>query len=202
MTDEQLQLYNNLTTLQQNVAIMRINMPLSSNVEVYKLGGGTAKNDESIRACASELLSNPNVVEFLDTFAVEKVELAVMSRDEIIKDLSFIAGADISDVAEFSDRECVDLEDGMQVWQSTVRVKSMSELTKLQRKLIKGVKQTKYGLELTLHDAMQARKQLATLQGFDAAKKLEITDNTPKDEPVTDEDMIEGLKELGVKFDD
>ena len=202
MTDEQIRMYNALTTLQQNVAIMKINMPLSSDYEVYKLGGGGATNETSARTCASELLSNPKVVEFLNSFAVEKVELAVMSRDEIIKDLSFIAGADISDVAEFSDRECVDLEDGMQVWQSTVRVKSMDELTKLQRKLIKSVKQTKYGLELTLHDAMQARKQLATLQGFDAAKKLEITDNTPSTEPVTDEDMIEGLKELGVKFDD
>lgn len=201
MTDEQIRMYNALTTLQQNVAIMKINMPLSSDYEVYKLGGGGATNETSARTCASELLSNPKLVEFLNSFAIEKVELAVMSRDEIIKDLSFIAGADISDVAEFSDRECVDLEDGMQVWQSTVRVKSMNELTKLQRKLIKSVKQTKYGLELTLHDAMQARKQLTALQGFDAAKKLEITDNTPSTEPVTDEDMIEGLKELGVKFD-
>ena len=42
MTNEQLQMYNDLTTLQQNVAICRINMPLSSDAEVYKLGGGTA----------------------------------------------------------------------------------------------------------------------------------------------------------------
>ena len=201
MTDEQLAMYNKLTTLQQNVAICRINMPLSSNAEVYKLGGGTAGNANSIDSTAHELLNNPAVVEFLDTFAIEKVELAVMTRDEIIKDLSFIAGADISDVAEFSDRECVDLEDGMKVWQSTIRVKSMKELTPLQRKLIKSVKQTKYGLELVLHDAMQARKQLAALQGFDAAKKLEITDNTPITEQVSDDEFKEQLKELGVNFD-
>ncbi len=202
MTDEQLRMYNALSTLKQNVAIMRINMPLASDYEVYKLGGGAATSDTSARTCASQLLKQPDIVEFINSFNIEKVELAVMNRDEIIKDLSFIAGADISDVAEFSDRECVDIEDGEIRYQSTVRVKSMSELTKLQRKLIKSVKQTKYGLELTLHDAMQARKQLTALQGFDAAKKLEITDNTPSTEPVTDEDMIEGLKELGVKFDD
>ena len=200
MTDEQIRMYNALTTLQQNVAIMKVNMPLSSDYEVYKLGGGGATNETSARTCASELLSNPKVVEFLNSFAVEKVELAVMSRDEIIKDLSFIAGADISDVAEFSDRECVDVEDGMQVWQSTVRVKSMKDLSPLQRKLIKSVKQTKYGLELTLHDAMQARKQLTALQGFDAAKKLKITDNTPKPETVTNDELLEQLKELGVKL--
>ena len=158
MTEQQLQMYNSLTTLQQNVAIMRINMPLSSDSEVYKLGGGSATNDNSVRACASEVLTNPNVVAFVNTFAIEKVELAVMGRDEIIKDLSFIAGADISDIAEFSDRPCIDQEDKTQVWQSTVRVKNMADLTPLQRKLIKGVKQTKYGIELTLHDAMQAHK--------------------------------------------
>ena len=199
MTNEQLQMYNNLTTLQQNVAIMRINMPLSSDAEVYKLGGGTAKSESSVFSCANELLKNPDVVEFLDTFNVAKVELAVMTRDEIIKDLSFIAGADISDVAEFSDEECVSVDDGKKVWQSTVRVKNMKELTKLQRKLIKSVKQTKYGLELTLHDAMVARKQLTALQGFDAAKKLEITDNTPKVESVSNDELLEELKEMGVK---
>lgn len=202
MNDEQLRLYNNLTTLQQNVAIMRINMPLASAIEVYKLGGGTAVNKASLASSAHRLLRTSEVVEFINTFAIEKVELAVMSRDEIIEDLSFIAGADISDVAEFSDRECIDTEDSEIRYQSTVRVKSMNELTKLQRKLIKSVKQTKYGLELTLHDAMQARKQLATLQGFDAAKKLEITDNTPSTEPLSDDEFIEQLKDLNVKFDD
>lgn len=201
MTEEQLRMYNGLTTLQQNVSIMRINMPLSSDSEVYKLGGGGANGENSIAVSAYQLLNNINVVEFLDTFAIEKVELAVMSRDEIIEDLSFIASADISDVAEFSDRECLDMEDGKTVWQSTIRVKSMSELTKLQRKLIKSVKQTKYGLELTLHDAMQARKQLTALQGFDAAKKLDITSTTEKPEHVTDDEFTEQLKELGVKFD-
>lgn len=199
MTNEQLQMYNNLTTLQQNVAICRINMPLSSDSEVYKLGGGSATNDNSVRACASEVLTNPNVVEFLDTFAIAKVELAVMSRDDIIEDLSFIASADISDVAEFTDEECISVDDGKTIWQSTVRVKSMKELTKLQRKLIKGVKQTKYGLELTLHDAMQARKQLTALQGFDAAKKQEITVTDETNKNVSDDDLLEQLKELGVK---
>ena len=199
MTDEQLQMYNNLTTLQQNVAICRINMPLSSDAEVYKLGGGTATNDNSITTTAHELLNNPKVKTFLNTFAIEKVELAVMGRDEIIKDLSFIAGADISDIAEFSDRPCIDQEDKTQVWQSTVRVKSMKDLTPLQRKLIKGVKQTKYGIELTLHDAMQARKFLIGLQGFDAAKKLDITATTDKPKSVSDDELLNQLKELGVK---
>ena len=84
MTEQQLQMYNNLTTLQQNVAICRINMPLSSDAEVYKLGGGTATNDNSVRACASELLSNPNVVNFLDTFIPAAIEKATMTRDMIV----------------------------------------------------------------------------------------------------------------------
>lgn len=201
MTNEQLQMYNKLTTLQQNVAICRINMPLSSDAEVYKLGGGTAENESSVTSAAHRLLNNVEVVDFLNTFAIEKVELAVMGRDEIIKDLSFIAGADISDIAEFSDRPCIDQEDNKQVWQSTVRVKNMADLSPLQRKLIKGVKQTKYGIELTLHDAMQARKFLIGLQGFDAAKKLDITATTDKTESVTDDEFTEQLKELGVKFD-
>ena len=198
MTEEQLNMYNNLTTLQQNVAIMRINMPLSSDAEVYKLGGGTAENESSVTSAAHRLLNNVEVVEFLNTFAVEKVELAVMSRDQIIEDLSFIASADISDVAEFDDRECLDVEDSTIRYQSTIRVKSMRELTKLQRKLIKSVKQTKYGLELTLHDAMQARKQLTALQGFDAAKKQELVITGESKRTIDDDELLEQLKELGV----
>ena len=198
MTEEQLNMYNNLTTLQQNVAIMRINMPLSSDAEVYKLGGGTAENESSVTSAAHRLLNNVEVVEFLNTFAVEKVELAVMSRDQIIEDLSFIASADISDVAEFDDRECLDVQDSTIRYQSTIRVKSMRELTKLQRKLIKSVKQTKYGLELTLHDAMQARKQLTALQGFDAAKKQELVITGESKRTIDDDELLEQLKELGV----
>ena len=201
MTEEQLRMYNNLTTLQQNVAIMRINMPLSSDVEVYKLGGGTATNDSSITSAAHRLLNNVDVVKFLDTFIPAAIEKAVMTRDMIIEDLSFIAGADISDVVEFDDRECFDAEDKNIVYQSTVRVKSMKELSPQQRKLIKSVKQTKYGLELTLHDAMQARKQLTALCGHEAAKRLEITTDNKNEEQLTDEQFAQQLKDIGVKFD-
>lgn len=201
MTDEQLQMYNDLTTLQQNVAIMRINMPLASDAEVYKLGGGTAKSESSVFSCANEILKNPDVVNFLNTFIPAAIEKAVMTRDMIIEDLSFIAGADISDVVEFDDRECFDAEDKNIVYQSTVSVKSMKELSPMQRKLIKSVKQTKYGLELTLHDAMQARKQLTALCGHDAAKRLEITTDSKDEEQLTDEQFAEQLKDLGVKFD-
>ena len=77
----------------------------------------------------------------------------------------------------------------------------MKELSPQQRKLIKSVKQTKYGLELTLHDAMQARKQLTALCGHEVAKKLEITTDVKNNESVTDDEFTEQLKDLGVKFD-
>jgi len=202
MTEEQLQLYNNLTTLQQSVTLCRVNMPLSSDAEVYKLGGGTASGDNSVRACASELLANPNVKKFLNTFIPDRIDQAIMTRDKMIESLSHIADADISDIVEFTDHACVSIENSMDVWQSTVHVRNMDELSPLQRKMIKSVKQTKYGIELTLHDAMQAKKQLATLCGYEAATKQEIVvtkDNT--DKQLTDDEFADELKGMGIKFD-
>jgi len=201
MTDEQLQLYNKLTTLQKNVALCRVNMPLSSDSEVYKLGGGTANGANSISSTAFELLNNPAVVKFLDSFIVDKIDAAIMSRDAMIESLSHIADADIADIVEFTDHECIDLEN-KRVWQSTVHVRNMDELTTLQRKMIKSVKQTKYGIELTLHDAMQAKKQLAALCGYEAATKQEITVTKENDDKqLTDEEFADELKGMGIKFD-
>ena len=201
MTEEQLQLYNNLTTLQQSVALCRVNMPLSSDAEVYKLGGGTAEGLNSVTTCAHQLLNNANVKRFLDTFIPDRIDQAIMSRDAMIESLSHIADADISDILKFTDNPCVNIENGLEVWQSTVRVRNMDELSTLQRKMIKSVKQTKYGIELTLHDAMQAKKQLAILCGYEAAKKTELTITPESRKELTDDEFQDELVNLGIKID-
>jgi len=202
MTEEQLQLYNGLTTLQQSVALCRVNMPLSSDAEVYKLGGGTASGESSITSTAHTLLNNTDVKKFLDTFIPDRIDQAIMSRDKMIESLSHIADGDISDIVEFTDHECVSIENSSKVWQSTVHVRSMSELTTLQRKMIKSVKQTKYGIELTLHDAMQAKKQLAALCGYEAATKQEIiVTKDDSNKTLTDDEFADELKGKGIKFD-
>lgn len=204
MTEEQEQLYKQLTKLQRSVAIERLNNPTLSDAEVYKLGKGTAKGVDSINSSAYEILNNPAVLKFLDSFVEEKINSAIMSRDEMIESLSHIADADISEIVEFVNRPGVDLEDGMQVWQSTVRVKDMKDLTPLQRKMIKGIKQTKYGIELTLHDPMQAKKQLAALCGYDAPVKQQLTGpdgGAIRVANMSDEDFASELATLGIVKD-
>lgn len=202
LTDEQLLAYDKLTKLQQLTALGVLSG--MGQTEAYVAAGGKAKSDDSKRASAAEILGNLNVVRFVDlmkTDPAEDIAAAVMSRDEMLMDLTDIARATIYDVAEFTETPVVDLATATQMGQSVIRVKSMDEIDPRHRKLIKSVKQTKYGIEIILHDAMAARKQIADLCGYDAPKKQELTG--PNGQPIQiqeipDEEIEQRLRDLGL----
>ncbi len=207
LTDEQLTMFDGLTKLQKGVGLVKLNQPLITDHEAYVAGGGRAKTKESIESCASELLSNPKLKAFLNMFKVDPsptLARAIMTREDIISDLTDIANATIFDVMNFytNNDELMNLETGEEILgQSTIVVKSMNEIDPKFHKLIKGVKQTKHGIELTLHDQMQARKQITDMCGYDAPKRSEISG--PNGQPIqveeiTDEELETKLKELGL----
>ncbi len=124
-----------------------------------------------------------------------------MQRDEMMQGLTTIARTTIDDVVSFTERPSVDMENGNEIWTSSVHVKSIEEIPKGARSAIKSVKQTKNGLELTMYDSLAARKQLAEMQGFNAPTKSEISGPGGKPlqiQEIPDEEMEAKLKALGL----
>jgi phage terminase small subunit len=178
LTDEQIAAFEKLTKLQRGVALATLRG--EKPADAHRIAGGTCKNEaNNARAkLGSEILNKPEVREFLDLMAVDPapdIASAVLSRDEILQDLTDIARTDLRAVASFTERPLIDMENGMEVLSSAIHVKSMDEIPEYAWKAIKSVKQTKHGLELVLHDSMQARKQISDMCGHNAPIKTELS---------------------------
>lgn len=199
LTKEQSSMLESMTKLKRNCAIERAKDSNACNREIYIRGGGTAKSLTAQETCAGEILNNPEVVDFLNTFNVARISPAIMTRDKLLEDLTVIASASVDDVMVFGQtgHEYIDTETGETLpGQSIIHVKNMSEIKPEHRKLIKAVKQTKYGIEVTLHDAMAARKQIADMQGFNAPTKT--IDLTEAAKSLDDDSFADSLASLGV----
>ncbi len=205
LTDEQLTMFDGLTKLKQGVAVNTLSG--MKPAEAHRVAGGVCKDESRRTNLASEILLHPAVRDFINSFNTEpspSLVRAVMTREDIISDLTDIANATIFDVMNFytNNDEMMNLETGEEIQgQSTIVVKSMNEIDPKFHKLIKGVKQTKHGIELTLHDQMQARKQITDMCGYDAPKRSEISGlggQPIQVEEITDEELETKLKELGL----
>lgn len=202
LTDKQLEAYNALTKLQRGVALASLagNEP----AEAHRIGGGKCKNEAHRYDLGNQILLNPSVKHFLSTMATEpaaEIASAVLSRDELLIGLTTIARTTIDDVVSFTERSMVDMESGMELLSSSVHVKSIDEIPLGARSAIKSVKQTKHGLELTLYDSLQARKQIAEMCGYNAPTKTELSgpNGAPiQTQDVPDEELEAKLKALGL----
>ena len=202
LTDEQLNAYDALTKLQRGVALASLagNEP----AEAHRIGGGKCKNESHRKDLGNQILSNPLVKHFLSTMAVEpspEIASAVLSRDELLMGLTTIARTTIDDVVSFTERPSVDMESGLEVYNSSVHVKSIDEIPEGARSAIKSVKQTKNGLEITLYESLAARKQIADMCGYNAPTKSEISGpgGAPiQTQDVPDEELEAKLKALGL----
>jgi len=133
---------------------------------------------------------------------------AVLSRDQMLQDLTVIAGSSIYDVATFLnvDDELMNLETGeLFRGQSIINVKSMDNIKPEHRCLIKTVKQTKHGIELTLYSAMDARKMINDMCGYNAPVKSELSG--PNGGPIkiaeiNDDDLLDEFTKLGIDVDE
>ena len=167
-----------LTKLQRSFVIEKTKDWNASDVELYKRAGGKAKTYATQRSCASEIRTNPNVEAELLGLCSDSMSAAVMTREQQLEDLTMIANASIDDVLTFTetDGELIDTDTGETLASpSIIKVKSMSEMTEEQKRLIKSVEQTKYGIKVTMHDSMTARKMLNEMQGFNAPTETHVT---------------------------
>lgn len=208
LTDVQIMLYEELTKLQQGVALNTLRG--MKPAEAHRNAGGKCKNESQRSNLCGQILKDPSVSVFMDHMKQDPspdIADAVMTRDKMLQDLTVIADSSIYDVATFLDvdDELMNMETGeLFKGQSIINVKSMNDIKPQHRCLIKSIKQTKHGIELTLYSAMDARKMISDMCGYNAPVKRELSgpDGGPiKIAEMNDDDLSDELTKLGLDID-
>lgn len=181
MTPDQKFLFDQLTQLQQRVATNVLSG--MTQRQAYYMAGGTATNDESADATVSALLSNIKVKAFMDAMKEAALTEAVMGRQEALEKLSILARTDLKDLVEFGDYELgTDPESGAPIIQASWKIKPSAMQDPKQMAAIAELSATKDGIKIKTHSPLAAIKQLADMQGWNAAQKVENTVRVVDDE--------------------
>lgn len=173
LSDEQLEMYGNLTKLQKSVSLKKLEG--LSDAEAYRQGGGKAKGASSLTSAASEILTNLDVRQFIDSFNGHLISRAIMSREEMLERLTVMARTEITDVIKFSDAAPMDTEaDGQTVIdeQSVWSLRQAEDMRNGGTAAISELTASRDGLKIKLHDQKAAMKQIADIEGFNAAIRL------------------------------
>lgn len=174
MTPDQKFLFDQLTQLQQRVATNVL--AGMSQRQAYILAGGSSDDESVIDAVASRMLSDAKVAAFMDAMKIEAVNAAIMSRNEAMEKLSSLARTDLKDLVDFGSYELgTDAETGNPVIQSTWRIKPSALQDPKQMAAISELTAGKDGIKIKTHSQLEAIKQLAKMQGWESAQKIDHT---------------------------
>lgn len=172
MTPEQKSLFDNLTELQQRVATNVL--AGMTQRQAYYAAGGTAKTDESADSAVHTMLSNVQVVAFMDSMKVQAVSDAIMSREEMLERLSLFARKGVSDIVEFKTAVVgKDMETGEDIQQTGWWIPDSVMQDRKSLSIISELEVGKFGPKIKTHSALQAMAQIARIQGYESAQKFE-----------------------------
>ncbi|QGH75013.1 putative small subunit terminase [Vibrio phage Rostov M3] len=183
LSSEQQKLYDALTTLQKKCVVAKLDKNATSNAVAYCSATGR-HNLSATHASrlAFSVFSHPNVKAFLKSMEKETIDDMIMGRDELLSELTDIASTTIDDIVQIvhSSDNMMNVETGaIYTGLESITIKRLEEIPEHARKSIKSIKQGRYGLEVTLHDSLTARKMIADMQGFNAPTKTEIKVDGP-----------------------
>ena len=118
------------------------------------------KSEESAHACAAKLLRNATVESYLKKRMKDRQERTQVKQDDVLRELASIALLDITDI--------VSVKDGK------VCIANTDELPPEKRKMISGIKEGQYGLEIKFYDRLKALEMLCKHLGMFDQKKDEL----------------------------
>lgn len=204
MTPEQKALFDNLTELQQRVATGVL--AGMTQRQAYYQAGGKAKDDPGADMSACQIIGNPKVKAFMDSMKVQAVSDAIMSREEMLARLSLFARKGVKDIVRFKTTIVgIDPETGEAVEQTVWVIPDSVMQNEDDLSIISELEVGKFGPKIKTHSSLQAMAQIAKLQGYEAASKVELTGKdgepiktqTVKD--LTDEELDAELAKHGIK---
>lgn len=173
LTPEQQVMYDSLTNLQRLTVIGVVSG--KSQRQAYYDAGGKAESDEAADSVTSRMLSDGKVKTFYDSLMLSKLNDAVMSREEALERLSLLARNGISELVDFGTYEIGESEDGQPIVQATWKFKDSVLCDPKKLSVISELAATKDGIKIKTHSQIQAIQQLAKMQGWESAQKVDVS---------------------------
>lgn len=182
MTPEQKALFDQLTELQQRTATGVLS-GMSQRAAYFAAGGG-AKSDESADSTVATMLSNVKVKAFMDSMKSQAVSDAIMTREEAMKILTHMARGNLTDIVKFRTAHIgQDMETGEDIRQTAWELdEALQETDPDKLLIISELEVGKSGPKIKTHSKAAAIAQLAKMQGWEAAQKIENTHRVVDDE--------------------
>lgn len=147
----------------------------------YKAVYKNCKSDEAAKAAGSRLLTNVNVAEYIDQRMKDRSKRTEITQDFVLNELFAIAKSKGSDYAQVVDepiiqngRYVTDPDTGKIKTFRTVEVVPTNQLPEDKQKAIAGIKEGKYGIEVSTCDKVRALELLGRHLGM-FKDKVEIT---------------------------
>lgn len=173
MNDNQKTLFDALTPLQKEISLNSISG--MNDIDAYKKSKGKAKKIKAMEASVSQILGNLKVKDFIYSMANQVVNPAIMSRDEMMQELTLVSRTNANDLIKWGYRnvKVVNRESGEEevVKQSYWTARSVDEINPEHMSAIEEVSISKDGLKFKRTSKLSAMKQLAELAGYNAASK-------------------------------
>lgn len=122
----------------------------------YKAVYKSCKKDETARVNSSRLLTNANVAAYLSERQRELQQRTEITQDKVVRELAAIAFADIADYVRVQDHGGL----------SMVEITPTSEIPESKRAAIASIKQGNNGIEVKLHNKLDALDKLGRHLGM------------------------------------
>lgn len=172
LTAEQQQLFDALTPLQKKFVTYLLKG--KNQTDAYKKAGGKAKGD-NLRKAAHVIATNCDVEAFIKSVQGEIIDEAIMTREEALRRLSKMGRTSLTDIADFSNSQIGEDEEGRPVYQASWSFKDSAMQSPDAMSAIAELTTGKDGIKLKMHDPKAAIKQLAEMEGWQAPEKHEHT---------------------------
>lgn len=196
MIPEQQELFDQMTELQKRMVTLSMENVNLTQRQVYLLAGGKGKTEETQDVSACEIFNNPRVKAFTESVRKQAASSAIMTREEAMAELSAIGKGRLTDIVKFRTAYVgKDPITGADVNQTAWEIdEGLQESDPDKLIIISELEVGKFGPKIKTHSKIAAIQQLAKMQGWEAAQKVDhsSSDGTMSPKSV-DADLVAAL---------
>lgn len=161
----------------------------------YKTTYKNIKSEETARVNGSKLLTNTNVAKEIQKRMNERAKRTEITQDKVLKEIAALAFTDRTKIVSIGSLEYQGNK------YNRVIISDFSELTEEQKSCISGIKETKYGIEVTFYNKEKALELLGRHLGM-FNDKLQLSGEIKAANPftgLTTDELREIIKNRGTK---
>lgn len=139
-----------------------------NGTQAYIRTGYKVKNENVAAVYASKLLRKPKVQEKIQKAMAEREKRTEITQDRVLKEIANLAFTDRTGIVNLKNNSLI--------------IKNFDELSEEQKACISGVKETKYGIEVTFYNKEKALEMLGRHLGM-FTEKLEVKGELKTEDP-------------------